>query len=93
MTCTLCRIEKSQRYFPKNSPICKTCVDKLESKFNVDYAPPEKVTKLEGYIRLLGASRRQAVEEGELDQWESVFLEEKPWKLMWTLLNAETFFN
>lgn len=92
MICTLCRTTKSQRYFPKHSPICKVCVDKLESKFDVNYAPPERVTKLEGYIRLLGASRRQAVEEGELEQWEAVFLEEKPWRLMWTLLDVNNFF-
>ncbi len=92
MRCVLCHCEKNSRLFPAGSPICRRCIDRLRTDYDVDYAPPEKVTQLEGFIRLLKASRKQAIEDEALPEWESVFLESPRWKMVWTLLKESVLY-
>lgn len=93
MICQLCGMSKADRQFPRGQSICRKCIHTMEDGFDVDFAPPERVTMLEGFIRLLGASRRQAVEEDELEVWEEVFLETPEWKRIWILLREKDFFQ
>jgi hypothetical protein len=68
------------------------CVEKIETDYDVEYSEPERVTKLEAYINLLAASREIAVEDGELGEWEDVFLMSSEWNVIWRLLKINENF-
>jgi hypothetical protein len=85
--------------FQKDSPICRKCVERLKTDYDVSYSPPEKVTKLQGHIKLIAAIKEQAeedVKDGKdleaIRVWEHTFLESKEWKLIWSLLKIDELF-
>ncbi len=66
--------------------MCRNCVRDVEVKYKVEYSPPERVTGLEAQIKLIGAIRDQAIDDEELADWESYWLREPDWKMVWDLL-------
>lgn len=91
--CILCQTDKQLREFARKSPICRDCVQEIEVKYKIEYSPPEKVSSLEAQTKLIGAIRDQAIEDGELEDWESYWLKEPEWKMVWELAKVETFVN
>ena len=88
--CIVCHRQKSPKSFQgEESTVCQSCIRKLSEDYTVDYAPPEKVTKLDAFVNLLKASRDMAVEDDALEEWESVFLLSREWQMIWILLKKD----
>lgn len=77
MTCVIC--ESSQEEFQKFSPICRECVSRLVSQYDVEYSPPKRRFQSEGYLSLLLAIRRQSESDGELNVFERNWIQTTPW--------------
>lgn len=84
--CITCEGVLDDSKYAGDSPICKICVSRLERDYSVDYSPPVRHTRRKACIALLLAIRRQAVVDDALDEWESYWLYEEPWKGLWELL-------
>jgi hypothetical protein len=63
----------------------------LKDHYAVEYALPQRVTLLEGHIKLLGAIRKQAEVDGELEEWEKYWLFGQEMKGVWMLLRESGF--
>ena len=87
MICLICRQEKDRNLFPEGDPICVSCIEVMTNLYDVPYAPPERITVNFAYLNLVIAVRELAVEDKKLEEWESYWLQEKRWKLVWMLLN------
>lgn len=86
-TCLICHREKPYRAFPKDSPICNKCVERLNHDYDVQYSPPEKLSRKTAYLSLVKAIRDQAEVDGELEDWEEYWLRSPEWRLVWSLFS------
>ena len=58
----------------------------LQNRYNVPYAPPERVTVNTAHMLLIRAIRLQAISDDALTEWEDYWLRDPDWKLVWMLL-------
>ncbi len=93
MRCIICGKQKTNSHFSHNTPVCNECIDTLETVYNVPYAPPERISTNEAYVRLFLAIKQQAVADDQISDWEAYWMKEPKWRLVWILLHdtANTF--
>jgi len=89
--CILCHYDRADQAFSKGNPVCRKCVHTLKDKYSVDYSLPQKVTVLEGCIKLLGAIRDQAIIDSALEEWEDYWINSKGMQPVWMLLREGGF--
>lgn len=87
--CLVCECEREDTAFSGEDPICKKCVAQLQDRYDVKYSPPERISKIRGFIKLIAAVRALAVEDGELEDWEAYWLESPEWRLIWNLAEID----
>jgi len=57
----------------------------------IEYEPSLGVTRLDAAVRLIIGVRAQAVEDGQLRDWEAYWLENPQWKLVWSVFSEKHF--
>lgn len=86
--------------FLRDSPICKTCVEKLRDSYKVEYAPPERTTSKEAAVQMIVAVMEQAQHDEESGTWSAVdreyggpvaawrayWVDDPSWNRIWSLL-------
>lgn len=98
--CVTCEglLEDSQ--FSGDSPICKTCVTRLNMRYDVEYTPPERKTRKEATINLVLAIQAQAEKDedvgivtaddkllgGPMAAWKHNWVDSEPWRRIWDIM-------
>lgn len=77
--CIICEILQEDSQFSDDGPICRSCVTCLVKSYGVEYTPPKKWSRMESYLSLLLAIRKQSELDKELDVFEKNWLYSSPW--------------
>ncbi len=98
--CITCEGLLPDSHFSRNSPICKTCVNRLHNEYHVEYSPPERRTAKEGATNLIIAIKERA----QLDEdagivtkedaqygspmaaWRYNWVDSEPWCKLWNMM-------
>ena len=72
--------------FPAGSPVCSSCIARLQALYNVEYSIPHRSTIRDAYISLLLAVRSQAIKDDALDDWESYWLRSPRLAQVWEFI-------
>ena len=101
-TCIACEGILPDSQFGNSSPICKTCVARLNSEYHVEYSPENRQTIKESMVQLLLAIKEQAERDeitgtvsksdlkygGPVGAWRHHWVDSEPWKTLWDILRS-----
>lgn len=77
--CIICETLREDSQFPDYGPICCGCVACLVKSYGVDYSPPKRLSRMDSYLALLLAIRKQSELDEELEVFEKNWLCSSPW--------------
>lgn len=98
--CRTCEGLLEDDQFMGDSPICRTCVERLRTEYDVEYAPPERRTPKEAITNLIVAIKEQAERDedlgnvlpedglygGPMAAWRYNWIESEPWRKLWGIM-------
>ena len=79
MKCIICEGDLRGYDFSEGSPICRDCVSTMSRLYGVEYSPPQRHSRLGGYLSLIAAIRQTALIDSEIEDFEDYWLETPPW--------------
>jgi len=77
--CIICENYKDESQFSIESPVCKTCANKIVELYGVEYAPPKRKPIIQAHLSLLLAIRKRAVDDKDLEGFERHWIYASPW--------------
>jgi len=89
--CLTCYERKEHSEFLRNSPICRSCVKVLEERYAVEYCPPQKVSRREAMLSLIGAVRKQAESDKKINDFEGYWVRSDSLKAILLLIRDGIF--
>lgn len=98
--CIICEGLLKDSEFAEDSPVCRLCVTRLYTEYDIEFSPPERKTPKEALVNLVLAIKSQAEKDeeigystkydkklgGPLASWKHNWLESSPWKQLWALM-------
>lgn len=86
--CVMCNTERSAAAFLPGNPICNTCYSRMDGDYeSAEFSLPEQVTINQAYVNLILAIRKQAEDDGEIEDWEEYWLHDSDWQHIWMLFH------